>query len=378
MSVCSYFDEGVCRSCSSLLTPYENQLTLKEEKLHALLDKLSPDIRWKQTVQSPPLNFRNKAKMAMIATREGIILASGAKTSDPVSLCHCPLYPELLQNALEVIQLWLNAINLTPYDIVTQKGEGKFVIVTQSFSSNTLMVRFVLRSHHQIDRIEKNLSTLLAHLPTFSVVTVNIQPIPMAVLEGDEEIILTDQDHLSEVLNDIPLTLQPKSFFQTNPFIAKKLYSAAALIVKECKPTVVWDLFCGVGGFALSVAPYAQKVVGIEKEKSAVACATQTAKDLNLSHLSFQALDLLNPHIHVDQKADLIIVNPPRRGLGEPLIRLLLELQPLHILYSSCNGETLASDCKQLYPTYTLTSVQLFDMFPHTDHYEVLVLLTTS
>ncbi len=238
------------------------------------------------------------------------------------------------------------------------------------------MLRFVLRSKDAIARIERELPALLTAFPAIKVVSVNLQPVHMARLEGEEEIFLTEATRLEEVFNGVPLFIRPKSFFQTNPEVAASLYATAANWVDELAPQSLWDLFCGVGGFGLHCASADLPVTGIEIEAEAIDCAKTSARALALENLSFAALDSTDfaKGQQAAQVPEVIIVNPPRRGIGEALCHSLSEFAPRAILYSSCNPETLAKDLA-LISGYRIARVQLFDMFPHSDHFEVLCLL---
>ncbi|MDD5051715.1 MAG: 23S rRNA (uracil(747)-C(5))-methyltransferase RlmC [Sulfuricurvum sp.] len=367
MSFCSYFDTYQCRSCSWIDYHYAEQLKLKTDHLQALLKPFHPHTYLKPAT-SPLRGFRNKAKMVATPSLDGVILG----LSEDISLIKCPLYDISMQHVLENVQLWLRELGVKAYDIKQKKGELKFVLLTRSKSNGTMMLRFILRSHGIISRLEKSLHILMSRSPELKVVTVNIQPVHMAILEGEEEIFLTEQTRLEERLNSIPLYIRPKSFFQTNPDVAEKLYHTASEWVSESKPTRIWDLFCGVGGFALHCATPEREIIGIEIEAEAIACARDSATQLEMANIRFESLDAASFGANAGAKPDVVIVNPPRRGLGEQLSKWLMRIAPDRIIYSSCNAVTLVKDLEVL-SGYALHRVELFDMFPHTAHYEVLV-----
>lgn len=196
----------------------------------------------------------------------------------------------------------------------------------------------------------------------------------MAILEGEQEIYLTEQQVLREQLNQVPLFIRPHSFFQTNPVVAARLYQTAREWVKKLNITSLWDLFCGVGGFGLHCAEKQTQLTGIEISAPAIACAKQSAQELGLQHVEFQALDSTKFATAKGNIPQLVLVNPPRRGIGKELCEYLSTMRPNYILYSSCNAQTMAKDIEQL-EGYAVSKVQLFDMFPHTAHYEVIALL---
>lgn len=369
MSFCSYYDTYQCRSCGWIDFHYAEQLHQKSDRLHALLAPFHPH-EWLKPSPSLLKGFRNKAKMVASPGSDGIVLG----ISEEVSLIGCPLYDTSMQKVLELTQQWLREMGIKAYDIKTKKGELKYVLLTRSAHDGSMMLRFVLRSHGIISRLQKGLDDLIAAAPQIKVVTVNIQPVHMAIMEGDEEIFLTEQTRLEERLNDIPLYIRPKSFFQTNPAVAAKLYKTAAEWAEESSPKILWDLFCGVGGFALHCAAPERRIVGIEIEPEAIACAKDAAEQIGFEGLEFDALDAASFTLQTSQRPDVLIVNPPRRGLGEQLCKWIEKIAPEHLLYSSCNAATLAKDMERL-RSYECMKVQIFDMFPHTEHYEVLVSL---
>jgi len=239
------------------------------------------------------------------------------------------------------------------------------------------MLRFVLRSETKLAQLRAALPWLQQQLPQLKVISANIQPVHMAILEGDTEIPLTAQQALEEEFNQVPLFIRPQSFFQTNPQVAAALYATARDWVSERNISSMWDLFCGVGGFGLHCATPEMKLTGIEISAEAIACARESASRLGLKQVEFQALDSTGFATGKGEVPDLVLVNPPRRGIGAELCDYLSRMAPETILYSSCNAQTMAKDLAAL-PDYCIERVQLFDMFPHTAHYEVLVLLSKS
>lgn len=367
MSFCSYFDAYLCHSCGWIDYHYAEQLKLKGEHLHTLLNKYQPQ-EWLKPIPSQIKGFRNKAKMVATPTLEGIVLG----ISEEISLIECPLYDISMQKVLHTIQEWLRELGVKGYDVRMRKGELKYVLLTRSQSNGTMMLRFVLRSYGIIAKLQNALEDLVKRAPELKVITANIQSVHMAILEGEEEIFFTEQRRLEERFNGIPLFIRPKSFFQTNADVAEKLYRIASEWADESKPKILWDLFCGVGGFALHCATPERSIIGIEIESEAIECARDSAAQLQMDAIRFESLDAASFGANSGAKPDVIIVNPPRRGLGEQLCKWLNRVDAERILYSSCNATSLAKDLDTL-SGYTLKRVQLFDMFPHTAHYEVLV-----
>ncbi|EOC0586513.1 23S rRNA (uracil(747)-C(5))-methyltransferase RlmC [Cronobacter sakazakii] len=370
---CALYDAGRCRSCQWIEQPLDTQLAAKMTDLRTLLAGL-PVGEWGAPVSGPELAFRNKAKMVVSGSVEKPLLGMLHRDGTPVDLTECPLYPASFYAVFAALKPFIARAGLTPYNVARKRGELKYLLLTQSTLDGGLMLRFVLRSKEKLEQLRAALPGLLAELPQLKVVTANIQPVHMAIMEGDEEIWLTQQQALAESFNGVPLWIRPQSFFQTNPTVASALYATARDWVRALPVNHMWDLFCGVGGFGLHCATPEMTLTGIEIAPEAIASARASAQALGLRNVHFQALDSTDFATGQQAVPDLVLVNPPRRGIGKALCEYLSRMAPRYIVYSSCNAQTMAKDIGEL-PGYRIARVQLFDMFPHTAHYEVLTLL---
>ncbi|MDU4940125.1 MAG: 23S rRNA (uracil(747)-C(5))-methyltransferase RlmC [Mixta calida] len=370
---CALYDADRCRSCQWLTLPYPQQLRQKQDHLQALLTDITVG-EWRSPVSSPQQAFRNKAKMVVSGSVERPVLGIVQRDGSPVDLTACPLYPASFAPVFEVLKPFIARAGLTPYNVARRRGELKFLLLSESALDGRLMLRFVLRSQAKLDQLRAALPWLQQQLPQLSVISANIQPVHMAILEGEEEIALTENQALAEQLNHVPLWIRPRSFFQTNPAVAAQLYDTARQWVSELNIHAMWDLFCGVGGFGLHCATPEMRLTGIEISAEAIACAQRSAQQLGLKKVQFAALDSTRFATGEEAVPELVLVNPPRRGIGAELCDYLSRMAPAWLLYSSCNAETMAQDIARL-ENYRVLRVQLFDMFPHTAHYEVLTLL---
>ena len=376
---CSYFDAGLCRSCGWMGRPYDEQLAAKEAHARGLLAE-HPDARWLPAVASAESGFRNKAKMVVAGTVEHPTLGILDVAGRGVDLQGCGLYPDELRAAFPAVARFVTRAAIEPYDVPTRRGELKHVLLTLAPDGH-LMMRFVLRSQEAVARIRKHLPSLQAELPTLSVASVNVLPEHKAVLEGDLELPLTEQQTLTmRVATDdgaVALHLRPRSFFQTNTDVTAALYAQAARWVAACRPTSVWDLYCGVGGFALHVGgpgSGVREVVGVEASTQAVASAQATADELGRADARFVAADATTWALAQPHPPTLVVVNPPRRGIGPQLAAWLDASDVRHVVYSSCNAVSLARDLATM-ASFAVREVRVFDMFPQTTHYEVATLL---
>ncbi|WP_410790887.1 23S rRNA (uracil(747)-C(5))-methyltransferase RlmC [Klebsiella aerogenes] len=369
---CALYDAGRCRSCQWLELPLTQQLADKMANLRELLAG-HPAARWLAPVSGPETAFRNKAKMVVSGSVERPLLGMLHRDGTPEDLTDCPLYPPSFEPVFAALKPFIARAGLTPYNVARKRGELKYLLLTES-QQGGMMLRFVLRSAAKLEQLRAALPWLQQQLPQLKVITANIQPVHMAIMEGELEIFLSDQQALAENFNGVPLWIRPQSFFQTNPTVASQLYATARDWVRALPVNHMWDLFCGVGGFGLHCATPQMRLTGIEIATEAIACAKQSAAQLGLTNLHFQALDSTQFATHEDDIPQLVLVNPPRRGIGAELCDYLSRMAPPYIIYSSCNARTMAADIDRL-QGYRLERVQLFDMFPHTAHYEVLTLL---
>ena len=368
---CHHYDAFRCRSCTLLEVPRVRQLSDKEEHARSLVD--SPV--WLEPVAGVESGFRNKAKMAVGGTVGAPTLGILDRDLAGVDLRDCGLHSPGLTAALGRIASWISSTGLVPYDVASRSGELKHVLLTES-PDRELLLRLVVRSTAFEARVRSRLPALLDAVPGLRVVTLNVQPEHKAVLEGDREIVLTESAVLPmRLATGVTLQLGPRSFFQTNTFVAEALYDQARAWVSALPDLrTIWDLYCGVGGFALHLAGPGSEVLGVEVSADAVDAATAAAAELGVA-ASFVAGDSTAYALGSRTPPDLVVVNPPRRGIGAELAGWLEGSDVRHVVYSSCNAESLARDLA-LMPSLRPVEARVLDKFPHTTHKEVLVLLS--
>ena len=379
-SFCQYYNAQLCNSCEWLEIPYETQLLKKEKKAKLLLG-----VELEETVSSPLQGFRNKIKISVTGTVESPILGIiGRDNLDQgQDLTHCPIQHPKLNLLLQKLSFYIQEFNLIPYQIHSKNGELKGIIAFYSETSHQIYLRFILRSKECISRIIKMIPKLQLEFPEVVCISANLQPIPHAILEGEEEIILTQTESIDYPLGkELPtLSLSPKAFVQTNTTVALQLYETASRWIKEAsqsKPIKMLELFSGQGSFSFAATHNTSQILGIEINKNAVKTANLTAEKYNLNHVHFDCIDLnLNTEAALFKKIEdfhphLILANPPRKGLSKS-IDLILKSKPDFLVYSSCSIDSLAEDMKKLSESYLIKRVQIFDLFPHTEHFEILI-----
>lgn len=386
-------------------TPYAEQVAAKEVRVRELLSPW-PELRWLAPFTSAESGFRNKAKLVVGGSITHPTLGILGSDGHGVDLRECGLYEAELAATFPTLMDFVTRAQLTPFDVPTGRGELKNIIISIS-PSRELMIRFVLRSTEAVVRIRKHLGWLQEQLPHIAVATVNLLPERKAVPEGREEIILTEQEALPMHLGSVTLYLRPQSFFQTNTPVARELYQQARIWVDSLidddevrgagthsrelilpssdtlatihsrTPLHIWDLYCGVGGFALHCAGPHREVFGVEISEQAIESAQLAASMLrnqvpDTGPIRFLAGDANAAARQNKGGVDVVIVNPPRRGIGK-LSEWIEKSSARHLIYSSCNPVTLAKDLTTL-PGFEPREVRLLDMFPQTNHAETMVL----
>jgi len=368
---CQAFINNQCLSCDYLGFEYDYSKTAKIQELKKCFPSLKDDKFLGFLKNISPSGSRKKVKLAVGQNQTGEI-EFGIYDSHQrfIKLEDCPLHDQKINDWLKKFKEILKNYQIMPYDLKTQKGEFKYIIINLNHLDE-LMVRVVFRSKESLDRIKKLVLNLDSDVKVFSF---NIQPEHKAVLEGKEEIVLTAETHLMYELNSLKVFLGVRSFFQVNTEIAINLYQAVADFLAEKKITSMLDLYCGVGAFSLFSASFVEKITGVEISQDAIDSAKMSMKANQISNIDFMVLDVEKYLNNLTENFQVILCNPPRRGLGEKLTKTIVDLRPKYIIYSSCNVQTLAFDSNILLKEYEIESARIFDMFPYSKHFETLMI----
>ena len=376
---CRYFRAGECRSCALIETPYLQQLAEKQARCRELLPEV-PEAAWLPPFSGGDRGFRNRAKLVIGGRRGQVTLGILGPDGRGVDLRECAIQSPGIAEVIPELGAFINRLGIAPYDVPARRGELKFVHITEApadplaAGGGELMLRFVVRSPAARNQARRALPHLRAAVPRAAVISVNLLPEHKAVLEGEEEELLLGHT-LPMRLGLVTLHLQPQSFFQTNTAVARELYAQVASWVAEAAPASVWDLYCGVGGFALHCAGAGRRVTGVELSPAAVRSARRSAAEAGVD-AHFVAADATEfaQRSAPDAYPGALIVNPPRRGIGAELAAWIEASGVPQVIYSSCNPESLARDLRAM-PAYRVNTARVFDMFPHTRHVEVACLL---
>jgi 23S rRNA (uracil747-C5)-methyltransferase len=391
---CRHFDEGRCRSCAWLGRDYGAQLAEKDRLAREALSRaLGPGLEMDVGSFFEPAvgtdaqrGFRNRAKLSVSGTTEHPVIGiTGPRGESSGELVDCPVHHPRLNELVAALPELIRRYRIEPYRIDARVGELKGVIAYCSSDERRASaatgeegyLRWVLRSRLALPALRSMLPELESRFGWLKCVSANLQPVPHALLEGEEEEYLTDAREITRAVGGLKLRLSPRAFVQTHEWVAERLYLDAARWIGEARVSSAAELYCGQGAFSFAAAGAGavSRMLGIEINADAVAAATRSARELGLAGLSFVACDAAHAGGELGAFApELLLVNPPRRGLGKDGLEVVRNASVRHLIYSSCSVESLARDLASL-PGYRLVRARVFDMFPHTEHFETLVWL---
>ncbi|MFW5985788.1 MAG: 23S rRNA (uracil(1939)-C(5))-methyltransferase RlmD [Halanaerobiales bacterium] len=372
-----------CGGCQLQHIEYRRQLKLKREIVAETLSRIGKlrevEIREVIPVEFPWL-YRNHSQYPLKENSDGEIEAGFYKkgTHDVISSDNCEIQHPLINRVIrETLQL-LNQYQITVYDEQTHSGLLRHLNVRVGVCTGQAVLTIVT--------LDKNFKSgpevarkLRAKIPELTGVVQNINPGRTNVIRGERDICLEGRMKISDYLGRIKYKISPASFFQVNTLQTEKLYQQIVSLADFRGQEVVVDCYSGLGSIALYLANKVGQVVGIEEVPAAVEDAEENKEINNIKNCSFicgQVEEEL-PHLQAkDINPDLVIVDPPRRGLKEETIETLKSLRADKLIYVSCNPTTLARDLKLLTDFYSLRLVQPVDMFPQTYHIENVTLLT--
>jgi 23S rRNA (uracil747-C5)-methyltransferase len=385
---CSYFRTHVCRSCSLLESDYQSILVSRDAAVRKLFldSQILPCVGVEQSAGS-----RIRGKLAVAGTTDDPLIGFFAESQQFTPVDQCPLHHPLISQFATELPNLIRDYRLIPYAPSTDTGELKFVVVTCSPGSSSLdvhlpgtqfsgelMVQFVLRSKEAVDRIRKAwLTGDLKRGCPIGVVSLSIQPERSSKISGVIDIPVSDQIWLPLRFEDVDLLYGPSSFLQTNYEMAVRLYGAARRLLTEHQAASVLDLYCGAGAFSLLAAPATATSLGVDVSADAIAAATESARRAHRSTARFLCRNLSNATDSdlLSSGFDVVVCNPPRRGLDGASLHWIRSAHPRLLLYSSCNVVTLKRDADLLAADFRMVQLQAFDMFPWTSHFEVLALM---
>ena len=379
-----------CGGCQIQELSYEAQLTFKAKKVRGNLERIggfTPEFL--DQVMEPvcgmdtPFHYRNKAQFPIGTDKEGNVITGfyAGRTHQIIPNMECALGVSVNQEILGIIVDFMNEYHLTVYDEETQRGLVRHVLIRYGFTTKEIMVCLVINGDN-LPHSEK-LVDKLVQINGMTSITYSINRENTNVIMGKEIRLLWGQSYITDYIGNVKYQISPLSFYQVNPAQTETLYGLALKYAQLTGGETVWDLYCGIGTISLFLAQKAKKVYGVEIVPQAIDDARNNAKINDMENVEFfvgKAEEVL-PEYYAEYErqhgkkayADVIVVDPPRKGCDETLLDTIVKMQPKRIVYVSCDSATLARDLKYLCENgYELKKVKPVDQFPMTTHVEVV------
>lgn len=366
-----------CGGCNLRHVKYEETLKMKQNAVQSLVNKtLKNKLQVKETVgMENPLHYRNKAQYPIGINKQGepVIGVFANRTHEVIPIDNCLIQNKKSEEIAKFIIEFIKEKNISIYDEKTGKGLVRHIVTKVGIKTGEIMCVIVINGH-KIPNESELVENLKTRYPEIKAIVKNINIKNTNVILGQENINLYGNGYIEDILGEYKFKISPLSFYQVNPVQAEKLYNLGVSMAEITKNDVVFDLYCGIGTISLFMSKFAKKVYGIEIVEEAVKMAKENAESNNVSNTEFFAGDV---EIVLDDlinnkgiKADVVMFDPPRKGLDKKSIENILKIKPKKIVYISCNPATLIRDLADFENEYDIKTIIPVDMFPFTSHVE--------
>ena len=374
---------GRCGGCTLQHLEYKKQLELKKNKVKQNLIRIGgfENVEVKDTIgMENPYHYRNKSQYPVKKENDKLNIGFYSLGSHKiVNVKNCLIGGEYDSEIVAKITEFIEENNISAYDEKTGKGLIRHIIIRTGYFTGEIMVCLVVNSKNF--KFKKELINCLSIFGNISSIVINYNTNKTNVIMGEKCESIKGNDYITDKIGDLTFKISPLSFFQVNPLQTNKLYSVALEYANLKGDEVVIDAYCGIGTISLFLAQKAKKVYGVEIVPDAIKNAKENAKINKIENAEFfvgKSEDIV-PKLYNEEKIkpDVIVVDPPRKGCEESLLRLMLDIKPERIVYVSCDSATLARDLKKLCESgvYEIKKVKPVDMFGHTGHVETVVLV---
>ena len=370
----------LCGGCDFWHMDYEEESRLKAERVKNCLNRMGGESLEEVPILSAPTcyGYRNKAQYP-VAQKKGRAYAGffRAGTHDVVENKRCLILPEQTDAVKDAVMDYVNQYRVTVYDEIAHKGLLRHIYVRRGVVSGQVLVCLVINGE-KLPRVEELVKRLKA-IPGFTTLVLSVNTTKGNAVLGDKFITLHGPGYIEDTLCGLTFRLSPRSFYQVNHHQAQRLYEAAISQAGITKEDTVLDLYCGVGTITLAMASAAGKVIGVEVIHQAVEDARDNAKRNGIENVEFFCGDAGQAALELEKngvKPDVVVVDPPRKGLNADTIEALHRMAPRRIVYVSCDPATLARDVALLKERgYTVKNAMAADLFPRCAHVESIVCL---
>ena len=384
-----------CGGCQIQEMSYDRQLVFKDQKIRGNLERIGGFTKDRiDTVMQPvvgmehPFGYRNKAQFPFGTDKEGNPITGfyAGRTHDIIANTDCALGVEQNKEILEIILQYMRENKIKSYDEKTGKGLIRHALIRYGFKTKEIMVCLVINGK-KLPKAERLIEKLI-QIEGMTSITISPNTRRDNVIMGDSYEILWGQGYITDYIGNVKYQISPLSFYQVNPVQTEKLYGLALEYADLKGDETVWDLYCGIGTISLFLAQKAKQVYGVEIVPQAIDDAKENAKINAIDNAEFfvgKAEEVL-PEYYAEYErehngetahADVIVVDPPRKGCDETLLETIVKMQPEKVVYVSCDSATLARDLKYLCANgYEIRMCRGVDQFPQSVHVETVVLLS--
>lgn len=371
-----------CGGCNLRHIKYEETLKMKQNAVQSLVNKtLKNKIIVQETVgMENPFHYRNKAQYPLGINKDGepVIGVFASRTHEVIPMEKCLIQNSQSEEIAKYVLEFIKQNNISIYNEKTGKGLFRHIVIKVGIKTNQIMCVLVVNGK-SIPKETQLINELIRNFPQIKTIVKNINMKNTNVILGQENINIYGDGYIEDKLGEYIFKISPLSFYQVNPIQAEKLYNLGVEMAQISKEDTVFDLYCGIGTISLFMAKYAKKVYGIEIIKEAVDAANENAKVNGVTNTEFYAGDVevvLDDLINKQGiTADIVMFDPPRKGLDKNSINNILKIKPKKIVYISCNPATLIRDLAEFEETYEIRTIVPVDMFPWTSNVECVALM---
>ena len=371
-----------CGGCNLRHIKYEDTLKMKQNAVQSLVNKtLKTKVKVQETIgMENPFHYRNKAQYPIGINKEGepVIGVFAQRTHEVIPMEKCLIQNPKSEEIAKTILQFIKDNKSSVYNEKTGKGLFRHIVIKVGIKTNEIMCILVINGK-TIPKEAQLVEELTSKFPQIKTIVKNINMRNTNVILGKENINIYGDGYIEDILGEYTFRISPLSFYQVNPVQAEKLYNLGVEMAQITKQDTVFDLYCGIGTITLFMSKYAKKVYGIEIVEEAIEAAKENAKMNNVDNTEFYAGDV---EVVLDDlinnkgiSADIVMFDPPRKGLDRNSINNILKIKPKKIVYISCNPATLIRDLTFFEDQYDIKTIVPVDMFPFTSHVECVTVL---
>lgn len=371
-----------CGGCQIQELDYKEQLNIKTNEVKQVISrigKLDDVVIHNALGMEEPFRYRNKAQFP-IQKVDGVPIIGfyKKKSHDIIPTDQCIIQHDVNDKIIKIIKTYIRAYKVSIYDEKTHTGVLRHLVTKVGFTTKEVMVVLVANGR-KLPYLNELASVLKENIPGFKTLVVNVNREKTNVILGNENRVIYGDGKINDNIGDLVFEISPLSFFQVNPVQTEVLYNKALEYANLGENDTVFDIYCGIGTISLFLAQKAKKVYGIEIVEEAIKDAKINAKINNLDNVEFyvgKAEEVVPKMYKQGKRANVVVVDPPRKGCDEKVLDTIVSMQPDRVVYVSCNPSTLARDLNYLDERgYKCLEVQPVDMFPHSVHIENVALI---